>query len=123
MKFFFFATTFFLVSPWASAAPEAYQCRLLIAADDLAEGGDWTFPGDTSEEGHGGKISVFTAPPYEVQVLGNAQWMGISWFRKGEKIAEGVFVLGSDDRAAHRVAILYDPADSDRQVSLGCERE
>lgn len=115
----FLLLAFFLLPFSASAA--SYQCEAILASASLPDGGiTWKFSPETSGESHGGAPKAFQAEGHEIQVLANQQWLGISWMKGGKKIAEGVFVLGGQDQAGQRVAILYDPSDSGDQVSLGC---
>lgn len=99
-----------------------YACQVVLAGTNLPpDRGVWKFEAPESSGGsHGGETRVFTEGIYEITVLANAQWLGISWSQSGKKIAEGVFVLGSNDRTLSRVALLYDPSDSGAQVSLDC---
>lgn len=119
-----------LSSPFASAngldlrgapEPELYECRLLLVASDVKQGGDWSFTAGKTSDGHGGEASVYAQGEHELTIVANKQWLGISWKRKGVKIAESVFVLGSTDKTKNRVAVVYDPSDSGDQISLGCD--
>lgn len=110
------------LSPMTSWATETYQCEAILASSALVEGGvTWPFSPNNANESHGGAPLTFREGVHEIQVLATKQWLGISWMKEGKKIAEGVFVLGGEDQAAQRVAILYDPSDSGDQVSLGCK--
>lgn len=102
-------------------APEIYNCQVVVAAEDVNEGGTFTFTVSNSDESHGGPSTDFTVGNHTISVMANRQWLGLSWMKSGKKIAEGVFVLGAGEKAANRVAILYDPTDSGDQVSLGCD--
>lgn len=111
-----------LFSARAQAQTElTYKCELTIAAADLGTtGGVFNFTAPITSGSHGGTPKLFKEGVHTVQVIADAQWMGVSWSRAGTKIAEAVFVLAPMDRTLARVGILYDPSDSGDQVSLNC---
>ena len=107
------------VNSWA--AERTLQCEVILAASDLSlSQGTWKFETTDNSEDHGGAARVFSEGRYRVEVLADGQWLGLSWFRDGKKLAEGIFVVGFEDQVKNRVGVLYDPTDSGDQLSLGC---
>lgn len=100
-----------------------YVCEVILVASDVpADGGIWKFQTEVKEGSHGGDPRVFSSGTHEVHVIADGTWLGLSWFRNERKVAESLFVMGPMDRAFHRVGLLYDPADEDAQVSIGCTK-
>lgn len=99
-----------------------YVCEVILVAPRIpASEGVWKFQTDVKAAGsHGGEARLFAYGAHEIQVIADGTWLGLAWFHNEQKIAQGVFVMGPMDRALHRVGILYDPADEDAQVSVGC---
>lgn len=101
-----------------------YACEVIIAANDVPlKAGFFRFSAVEKAGTHGGSSRLFKEGAHEVEVVADAQWLGIRWSRNGKKIAESVFVIANMDRTLSRVAILYDPSDNGDQVSLGCMEE
>ncbi len=97
-----------------------YSCTVIVVADDLTDGSmEKTFDVLGSSASHGGNEILFEAENHEVTLLSNGKWMGISWKRDGELLAETV-VARSDENQASQTMIVYNPANVDEQVSLSC---
>lgn len=115
---------FFLLPTLAVATNEGsdlkYSCTAYIVEAE-GPGGEFHFVVKHKEDSHGGKELSYAVGNHELTFLANGTWLGLSWMRNKEKIAEGVFVIGSTEVIENRVAILYDPK-SDDQVSLSCSK-
>lgn len=107
--------------PQPPSPPTTLDCTVRVVADDIKEGsGEAKFNTPiVSHETHGGEQRKFTFAPYDVMVLADGKWLGISWWRGEDLIAEGVFVIGNPSKES-RVAVFYDPKDRSKMVSLDC---
>lgn len=108
----------------ADAAEETrIRCDFMILAQDL-EGGS----AETSftkvilvKETHGGEPLVVEAKPYEVAVILDSNWRGLSWSKNGEVIAEAIFAT-SKSIEMPTTLILYNPKNSEEQVNISCDQ-
>jgi hypothetical protein len=98
----------------------SYACTAYIVEAE-GEGGEFHFVVKHKDDSHGGQELTYSVRNHELTFLANGTWLGLSWMRNKEKIAEGVFVIGSTEIIENRVAILYDPKSED-QVSLSCSK-
>lgn len=100
---------------------KTYSCTVLVIADDLKEVGEFHFTMDAvADESHGGSPKVFSIEKHQITVLTTGRWMAISWSRSGELLSETV-TARSDDNAGSQVLIVYNPKNTNEQVSLGCD--
>ncbi len=117
-------TLLLLLTVFSTPAFAAYNCELIVAAPGLTGGeGKWPFRVSDTGKSHGGNAMPFNAKEHSLEVEVNGNWMQVKWYRSGKKTAEGIFVLGKEDRARARSMLLIDPAAEREQVSLACVLE
>lgn len=104
----------------ANEPASAMECTVRVIAEDIQAGyGEATFEVPLNGGGHGGEERTYSFAPYEVTTIADGKWMGLSWWRGEELIAEGIFVVTAANIEA-RVAIMYDPKNRENQVAMDC---
>src|SRR4051794_5360128 len=71
------------------APDEIYDCQMILIAKDLLSGSaTFKYEVNANNGPHGGQEYPFSSGNYKISVLSNGRWMGISWWRGEELIAE-----------------------------------
>ena len=117
---FVFLSLFTTANVMALSTPQ-YKCEVMGHVANMQEFIEERFTTTPDNGSHGGKELSFTNGAQEIVVIANQQWLGISWFYKGEKIAEAVNVIKEKD-SSQRVLIVYNPKNPEEQASLNCEK-
>lgn len=105
----------------ADVTPSSFDCQLLVITKEKPSFPDQNFKAPVkADSGHGGDERTFKAEgnPNEVTIIVDGKWLGLSWWKYGEVVAEALFVV--TDFSQDRVAIVYNPKNRDEQVSLNC---
>lgn len=99
-----------------------YECDVRVIAKDLPNGFAETKITRPliSDQSHGGTPYEFKAGDHSVNVLADGKWRGISWWRGGQLIAEAL-TAGVQPHKGNSVFIVYNPANQEEQVQLGCD--
>lgn len=123
MKWVFLAL---ILASWtqtrADQIPTKYACDLMINVGDIPDKfGEAKFTRPVVAPGeHGGDPLKFTFGVHDVYVVADGKWRSISWWKDGKVIAETMSVTG-DTYVTPSVTVVFNPANQEEQVSLGCE--
>ena len=91
---------------------------MVITAEEFLE---QKFEAPNGSQGHGGPEQNVKGKVNEVITMADGKWLGISWWKNGELIAESINLI-RDVIAQPRVLIVYNPKNVEEQVSLDCSQ-
>lgn len=97
-------------------------CRIMIV-DPTLPGGALEKMVDVPDQAsgtHGGEMIVTEVAAHKVEMNADGKWRNITWSKNGAVIARTVTLAELIHRGIF-VVILFNPADDEEQVSLGCE--
>ena len=97
----------------------ANECNVIVYTD--SETLEKSFNAPKYSEGHKVPEMSLSGKANEVIVMADAKWLGISWHQSGQLIAESVTLI-RDIVSMPRALIIYNPKNTDEQVSLDCEK-
>lgn len=109
-------------APVTNPFGDAFKCNMTIIVSDIPNGvQNFFFNRPAVADGsHGGAPVIFNVGAYEIQILADAKWRGISWWKNGELISETVMATGSL-LPKDIVLITYNPKNQNEQISLNCD--
>lgn len=104
------------------AEAAAYKCQLILVLEDPTKGFTHEFTVDESNNAsHGGEVFTHAYEGHEFAFMANDRWLGVSWSEGGRPVAQAIFVVTGENE--HRAALVNDPMNLDRQLSIDCVRQ
>ncbi len=95
----------------------AITCNALIVTD--SEFVEKSYEAPDSSKGHDVPEIIVKGEQNELTVMADGKWLGMSWRQNGELIAESVNLIRVEITQP-RVLIMYNPKNTNEQVSLDC---
>lgn len=98
-----------------------YECTIRLFAKDLPNNGfqEVTFPRPLQGGAHGGQPNSYTFGKHTVEALIDSKWRNLTWWIDGKLVAATVSAK-SEVVAGYDTVILYNPANTDEEVSVAC---
>ena len=91
-----------------------------LTGDDMDVSFTWSNL-KSSNKSHGGEEHTFNEGNDEIVAIGNEAWMGLAWWRGGEKIAEAVTLI-TERNADSRVLLVMHPRNEDERIHMDCTK-
>ncbi len=110
-------TLLVLFSFLMSVSAFGLECEVLVITGE--EFLEQKFEAPMASQGHGGPEQTVKGEVNEVTTMADGKWLGISWRKNGELIAESINLI-RDMISQPRVLIVYNPKNVDEQVSINC---
>lgn len=108
----------FLTSLFISGQAMALQCQVIVVTEE--EHIEENFVAPATSQGHNVPEMTVTGQRHEVTAMADGKWLGLSWRKDGELLAESISLI-RDVTSQPRVLLIYNPVNVDEQISLDCQ--
>ncbi len=96
---------------------QALNCEVLVITDK--EFIEETFIAPVESQGHDVPEMTVTGTNHEVTAMADGKWLGLSWRSNSVLVAESISLI-RDVTTQPRVLIMYNPQNTEEQVSINC---
>lgn len=115
MQFLTILLTFLTVQN--ALAFETLTCNVIVVAEDEYIEKELKVMKVT--KGHGAPELSVEGKTNQVTAMADGKWLGLKWLKNGKLVAESVNLIRNESDQP-RVLIMYNPNNTDEQVSIGC---
>jgi hypothetical protein len=96
---------------------QALSCQLLVITEQ--EFIEENFVASSTSQGHDVPEMTVKGAAHEVTAMADGKWLGLNWRKHGEMLAESISLL-RDVTGQPRVLLVYNPQNTEEQISINC---
>lgn len=104
------------------ANPEIHSCTARIVVPGEKIYSEFSFAVGKNGGPHGGQSFEFVEGKHKFDVQADGKWLIMLWKIEQKVVAQSLFLVGPNDTIESRVGIMFNPENTDDQVSVSCSK-